>query len=225
MPTSFSGDSASALIARIEAARDSMTPERMAEVDAALRAEADLERRRRILAVGMPSVFEFTPFEAAPKRARDWARRCWEGDARNLALVGRSGAGKTEAACAILAATAPRMTCRFATMGDVLRAVRGTYGGGGSESAAMSRWACCRLLCLDDLGKERPTPDALDKLFALVDMRYRSGRPTVFTSQYATPADLGRRLMSQGGDAETAEAIVRRVYGMGERRAEVVTCS
>lgn len=218
-------DSVSPLVARIQAMRDSVTPERQAEIDAELRAEADREKRRRILASGMPSIFEQTPFEAAPKRARDWARKCRKGEGRNLVLVGDSGDGKTEAACALLVAMAPHMTCRFATFGDVLRSVRDTYGTAGSESRALSQWAGCRVLCLDDLGKERPTADALDKLFALVDMRYRSGKPTIFTSQYAGPSELGRRLMAQGGDAETAQAIVRRVYGMGEYRAEVVTCS
>ena len=57
--------------------------------------------------------------------------------------------------------------------------MRDTYGGQGSESRALSQWAGCKVLCLDDLGKERPTPDALDKLFALVDMRYRSGKLTL----------------------------------------------
>lgn len=218
-------DSVSPLVVRIQAMRDSVTPERQAEIDAELKAEADREKRRRIVAVGMPSIFERTPFEAAPKRARDWARSCWKGESRNLVLVGDSGDGKTETACALLVAMAPHMACRFATFGDVLRSVRDTYGGQGSESRALSQWAGCKVLCLDDLGKERPTPDALDKLFALVDMRYRSGKPTIFTSQYSSPSELGHRLMAQGGDAETAQAIVRRVYGMGEYRAEVVTCS
>lgn len=48
----------------------------------------------------------------------------------------------------------------------------------------------CAVLCLDDLGKERPTQDVLDKLFALIDHRYRRGRATIFTTQYKTPSDL-----------------------------------
>lgn len=219
-----SADSASAMAARVAAIRAGLDPERQAEIDAALAEERDREKRRRILAVGMPTIFERTPFEAAPKRAREWARNAAKGDPRSLVLVGDSGSGKTEAACALLAAMAPRVTCRFATMGDVLRAVRETYGGEGSEARALSRYAAPRVLCLDDLGKERPTADALDKLFALVDMRYRSGKPTLYTSQYAGPSSLGRRLMAGDGDAETAQAIVRRVYGMGEHRSEVVTC-
>ena len=88
----------------------------------------------------------------------------------------------------------------------------------------MGKWEGCAVLCLDDLGKERPTQDVLDKLFALVAHRYNHGRPTIFTTQYKSPSELGARLMSQGGDAETAEAIVRRVFGMGDYKAEVVSC-
>lgn len=216
-------DSANPLVERLKAIHDGITPERQAEIDEELALQRDLEKRKAIVSVGMPSIFERTPFEVAPKRARDWARKCWKGDSRNLILVGDSGEGKTEAACALLAAMAPHVRCRFATFGDILREVRATYGSDGTELGVMGKWESCAVLCLDDLGKERPTQDVLDKLFALIDHRYRRGRATIFTTQYKTPSDLGKRLMSQGGDVETAEAIVRRVYGMGERKAEVVS--
>lgn len=218
-----SADSANPLVARLRAIHDGITPERQAEIDAELAIQRDLAKREAIVSVGMPTIFERVAFEAAPKRARDWARKCWKGDSRNLVLIGDSGEGKTEAACALLGAMAPHVRCRFATFGDILREVRATYGADGTEAGVMGKWESCAVLCLDDLGKERPTQDVLDKLFALVDHRYRRGRATVFTTQYKTPSDLGRRLMSQGGDAETAEAIVRRVFGMGAYKAEVVS--
>lgn len=218
-----SADSANPLVARLRAIHDGITPERQAEIDAKLAIERDLAKRKEIVSVGMPAIFERVPFEVAPKRARDWARKCWKGDSRNLVLIGDSGEGKTEAACALLGAMAPHVRCRFATFGDILREVRATYGADGTEAGVMGKWESCAVLCLDDLGKERPTQDALDKLFALIDHRYRRGRATIFTTQYRSPTDLGKRLMSQGGDAETAEAIVRRVFGMGAYKAEVVS--
>ena len=217
-------DSANPLVERLKEIRAGITPERQAEIDARLAIERDLAKRKAILSVGMPSIFERVPFEVAPKRAQDWAQKCVKGDSRNLVLVGDSGVGKTEAACALLGAMAPHVRCRFATFGDILREVRATYGADGTEACVMGKWEGCAVLCLDDLGKERPTQDVLDKLFALVAHRYNHGRPTIFTTQYKTPTDLGKRLMSQGGDAETAEAIVRRVFGMGEHKAEVVSC-
>lgn len=218
-------DSVNPLVERLKEIRAGVTPERQAEIDAELAIERDLAKRKAIVSVGMPAIFERVPFEVAPKRAQEWARKCWKGDSRNLVFIGDSGEGKTEAACALLGAMAPHVRCRFATFGDILREVRATYGADGTEAGVMGKWEGCAVLCLDDLGKERPTQDVLDKLFALIDHRYRRGRATIFTTQYKTPTDLGKRLMSQGGDAETAEAIVRRVFGMGDHRAEVVSCS
>lgn len=217
-------DSVNPLVERLKEIRAGVTPERQAEIDAELAIERDLAKRKAIVSVGMPAIFERVPFEVAPKRAQEWARKCLQGDSRNLVFIGDSGEGKTEAACALLGAMAPHVRCRFATFGDILREVRATYGADGTEAGVMGKWEGCAVLCLDDLGKERPTQDVLDKLFALIDHRYRRGRATVFTTQYKTPGGLGRRLMSQGGDAETAEAIVRRVFGMGEHKAEVVSC-
>lgn len=217
-------DSVNPLVERLKEIRAGVTPERQAEIDAKLAIERDLVKRKAIVSVGMPTIFERVPFEAAPERAQEWARKCLQGDSRNLVFIGDSGEGKTEAACALLGAMAPHVRCRFATFGDILREVRATYGADGTEAGVMGKWEGCAVLCLDDLGKERPTQDVLDKLFALIDHRYRRGRATIFTTQYKTPSGLGRRLMSQGGDAETAEAIVRRVFGMGEHKAEVVSC-
>lgn len=217
-------DSVNPLVERLKEIRSGVTPERQAEIDAELAIERDLAKRKAIVSVGMPAIFERVPFEVAPKRAQEWARKCWKGDSRNLVFIGDSGEGKTEAACALLGAMAPHVRCRFATFGDILREVRATYGADGTEACVMGKWEGCAVLCLDDLGKERPTQDVLDKLFALIDHRYRRGRATIFTTQYKSPTDLGKRLMSQGGDAETAEAIVRRVFGMGEHKAEVVSC-
>lgn len=217
-------DSANPLVERLKEIRAGITPERQAEIDAKLAIERDLAKRKAIVAVGMPTIFERVPFEVAPKCAQDWARKCVKGDSRNLVFVGDSGVGKTEAACALLGAMAPHVRCRFSTFGDILREVRATYGADGTEACVMGKWEGCAVLCLDDLGKERPTQDVLDKLFALIDHRYRRGRATIFTTQYKSPSELGKRLMSQGGDAETAEAIVRRVFGMGDHKAEVVSC-
>lgn len=155
------GTSIDELAERIAAIRASITPERQAEIDAKLAAEAALEARRKVIAVGMPSIFERTPFDVAPLRACRWAEKAWDGSPRNLVVMGDSGAGKTKVACAILAESATHVPCRFATFGDVLRGVRDTYGAEGSESRALAQWTGCRILCLDDIGKEKPTADAL----------------------------------------------------------------
>lgn len=211
-PFSATGD----LAAAIEAFRASLPPEavldaREQEVRRVVEATA-----RRVAKSGIPP--RFVSAKPSVPQSRAWAERAAEGGSANLVLTGRAGCGKTREACAALRVAAAEKPVLFATFGDVLRAVRSTYGAGeGSEETALSRYRCVSVLCIDDLGKERPTQDALEKLFALLDSRYGRMKPTVFTTQYGK-AELGRRLMAEGGDYEQADAILRRVY----QGAEVV---
>lgn len=204
-----------ALRGKIEAIMARIPRERMNEASAATREAERGILAARIKAAKVPP--RFSGGEMATAEARRWVRGCLEGSPRNLVLTGRAGSGKTREACAALEAVAGSKTCLYATFGDVLRDVRATYGGEGSERSALSRYRTVGVLLMDDLGKERPTPDALEKLFAVLDARYASMRPTVFTTQYGRDA-LGRRLMAEGGDFEQADAILRRVY----QDAEVV---
>lgn len=197
------------LAARIEAFRSSLPPVARAdpgELEARRRAEATA---RRVAASGIPP--RFASAEPSLPAVRAWAAGAAGGEPANLVLAGPAGCGKTREACAALRVAAAERPVLFATFGDVLRAVRATYGGAGSEETALSRYRCVSVLCIDDLGKERPTADALEKLFALADFRYSRMKPTVFTTQYGK-AELGRRLMAEGGDFEQADAILRRVY-------------
>ncbi len=210
-PFSATGD----LCARIAAIRASVPPESMADESERLARRAAEATARRISRSGVPPRFACSRPSAPEVGA--WAEAAARGCPANLVLTGRAGCGKTREACAALRIAAAEKPVLFATFGDVLRAVRATYGGDGSEETALSRYRCVSVLCIDDLGKERPTADALEKLFALVDFRYGRMKPTVFTTQYGK-AELGRRLMAEGGDFEQADAILRRVY----QGAEVV---
>lgn len=184
------------------------------EETARWRAERAAEHRARLIAAsGIPPRFRGLPASAMRPEVARWAAsaRDRDGGAGNLVLSGPAGCGKTTQACAALAEVAGSRPVLFATFGDVLRAVRATYGRAGSEEEALGAYRSAGVLCIDDLGKERPTADALEKLFALVDYRYSRLKATIYTTQYGQQA-LGRRLMAEGGDYEQASAILRRVY-------------
>lgn len=205
-PFSASGD----VVAMARAIRDSLPPEAFADAEKDAEARAAEVAARRILASGMPPRFANCA-PSMPETAA-WAEGAASGKPSNLVLHGEAGCGKTREACAALQIAAKSRPVLFATFGDVLRAVRSTYGAGeGTEETALSRYRCVSVLCIDDLGKERPTADALEKLFALLDFRYGRMRPTVFTTQY-TPQSLPRRLMAEGADYEQVDAIMRRVW-------------
>ena len=129
-------------------------------------------------------------------------------------MFGPKGTGKTTAACRILKAYVRKnqrdgwVSARFVSVPDWLASMRGVWGD--REEEAFQRASRCKLLVLDDIGKGKPTGWAIERLFRLVDSRYNSARPTIYTSQYAL-GELGERC-TVDGDTETADAMVSRIY-------------
>ncbi|MBR3160155.1 MAG: ATP-binding protein [Atopobiaceae bacterium] len=81
-----------------------------------------------------------------------------------------------------------------------------------SEEDEFYRAVGVDLLVVDDLGKKRTKPNAwmVSRIFRLVDERYNSMKPTIFTTQYGTPELID--LLTVDGDTETPKAIVSRMY-------------
>lgn len=142
-----------------------------------------------------------------------------------LYLWGPIGTGKTYAACSILKAHVPKLMarygayayCRFVSSVQWLDSIQETYHNRDSAEDAFQRAAGTRLLVFDDIGKATGKMNAwtVARLYRLIDERYSSNLPTIFTSQY--PLDnLAQRLVVEG-DTETAEAIVSRIYGVCQR--------
>lgn len=128
-------------------------------------------------------------------------------------ICGPVGTGKTHLASAVARmAVDAGMSVRVTDMLGILAAFKATYGGEGSEDAVLGRLSRCRLLVIDDLGKEAPTEWTLGQVFRVVNDRYENMRPVVVTTQFGK-SDLIRRLASHG-DAETAVAIVSRLSEM-----------
>lgn len=84
--------------------------------------------------------------------------------------------------------------------------IQGMYGG--RRTDALDRAYACRVLVLDDIGKEQPTAFAISMLYELVEQRYGAMKPTVVTSNFDR-AELCARWSA--ADPETAEAIVSRL--------------
>lgn len=135
---------------------------------------------------------------------------------QGLYLSGPMGTGKTTTACRILKAYVRReqrdgwVSARFMSVPDWLASMRGRWGE--AEEERYQRAECCKLLVLDDIGKGKPTAWSVERLFRLVDSRYNSAKPTIFTSNYDL-GDLGERY-TVDGDTETADAMVSRMMEM-----------
>lgn len=122
-------------------------------------------------------------------------------------ITGKAGNGKTHLAAALYhAAREAGNTAVFVTVADLFAKLKSTYG----EGAKISEWDLmgplqqARLLVLDDLGKEKPSEWARERLFIVVNQRYENRRSTVVTTNLS-PEVLSERL---------GEATIDRLTGM-----------
>lgn len=162
---------------------------------------ADAEQLRRRLEQADPGrrfrdlSLETYPDDEHGRKAMDaafeWLDGYDRGEWPNLLLYGGVGTGKTGLAWGII-----RRLCEFGVAArmvnfrDVLAEAREAFGQ--NQSAAFG-WRSAPVLCLDDLGAERPTDWARDELATVVERRYTAQLPTIVTSNYK-PSELAERL-------------------------------
>jgi DNA replication protein DnaC len=108
-----------------------------------------------------------------------------------LLLEGTYGCGKTHLAAAVANARLEREeNVLFITAPDLLDHLRTTYGPTSDigYDEMFDRMRNVRLMVLDDLGVENPSPWAQEKLFQLLNYRYNQRLPTIITTN--TDLDL-----------------------------------
>lgn len=142
----------------------------------------------------------------------DTRRAAALGEGRGLYLFGDVGTHKTTMACAVLAGWLKlgHGGALYVSSVDLAMELMPTSR---DRDRRMAQVKAAKLLVLDDLGKEPPTPWVLSSLFSIIDARWASGtQHTIVTSQMA-PSELAGRLAERGDEA-TAKAIVSRLSGM-----------
>lgn len=152
-------------------------------------------------------------YETVKRYAENFAEHKERGE--GLYLSGGFGTGKTHLAAAICHEVIKQgYQPIFGTMITLLERIKATYNSGAAEKTEwqiIDHYINCDLLIIDDLGKERPTGWALEKLYGIINARYEDCRPIVITANYGIN-QIEKRLA--GDNAETAGAIVSRLYEM-----------
>ena len=121
--------------------------------------------------------------QSAKAYVRRWAKNPngW------LSLHGPYGVGKTHLAVAAVAERENRGDeVFFATVADLLDYLRATFAPDSpiAHEDLLDRIRTADVLVLDDMGAERSTPFAEDKLFQIVGYRYEERLPTIITTSH-----------------------------------------
>jgi len=115
---------------------------------------------------------------------------------RGLYYCGGVGTGKTHLAVGVMneLMARKRVPSLFVTVPEFLDNLRETYMIPGRDlDEWMDTVKNADLLVLDDLGSERPTEWVRERIFVIVNHRYREALPTLFTSNIG-PKDLASQL-------------------------------
>ena len=128
--------------------------------------------------------FQETQYNArALKLAKSYSDRFPEMLKKNQGLLfyGGVGTGKTFLAACI--ANAVLDQCYSVIMTSFVKVLKNLSPYGGQEDETFIRRLSDVTLCIiDDLGVESGTDTALSKMYDIIDSRYRSGKPTIFTT-------------------------------------------
>lgn len=138
--------------------------------------------------------------------ADDFPAHCDAG--RSVVMAGRTGTGKTMLACSVCRHIVMEhgMSCRYAAAYHIVRDIKDTYGGNGSEREIVRGYVEPALLVVDEVGVQYGTDAEKLLLFEVLNGRYEDMKPTIVISNLE-PKGIGDylgdrvmdRLMDNGG--------------------------
>lgn len=129
-------------------------------------------------------------------------------------VAGNNGVGKSAGAQRALR-DAIRGGCqgRFIKLSELLRAIYATYDTDERTEDRIRFYTSVHLLVIDEVGQEPASDHAMGLFFDIVDDRWRSSRPTIFTSNYLPVSESLGASMTRGDDPTRMKGILDRICG------------
>lgn len=147
--------------------------------------------------------------------AKDYTKKCIENKQENgLIITGDSGVGKTHLAASILNELIEED--KLVLMGRLtllLDMIKETFKDNSkSENELIELFSNIDMVVIDDLGTEKISQWALDKLYTIIENRNENKLPTIITTKFDKERLLHR--FKQSNDKELSDAIIQKLYQM-----------
>ena len=145
--------------------------------------------------------------------AKDFTKKCINKNQKNgLIITGKSGVGKTHLATAILnKLTEKDMLVLMGRMILLLDVIKDTFKDFSSkEKDIIELYSKVDMLIIDDLGTERISSWALEKLYTIIENRNENKIPIIVTTRFNKESLLDRFCQSE--DEELSEAVIQKLY-------------
>lgn len=143
----------------------------------------------------------------------------WEMGAKGMAIIGRTGCGKTRAIALLLKRlisvdlVGVNTSLMVYYAGELERAIMGSFANKAkSYDDLMRKLETCGLLVIDDFGKEKFTERYEVSVFQIFEKRAANLRPTIFTTNYK-----GETLKARFSDQNNYEPFSRRLNEFCDR--------
>ena len=147
--------------------------------------------------------------------AKDFTEKCINKNQKNgLIITGKSGVGKTHLATAILnKLTEKDMLVLMGRLILLLDVIKETFKDFSSkEKDIIELYSKVDMLIIDDLGTERISSWALEKLYTIIENRNENRLPIIITTRFDKQGLIER--FSQSQDEQLVDAIISKLYQM-----------
>lgn len=132
----------------------------------------------------------------------------------SLIIMGKSDTGKTHLAAAIANKLIENdKTVLMERLTNLLDRIRETYENNTkSENELIEIYSNVDMLIIDDLGTEKISSWALEKLYTIIQNRYENGLPIIITTRFNKEGLIER--FSYSKDSDLVDALISKLYQM-----------